>query len=315
MEANRSPCRAFFRLTVCPSDDTVVPWFIGRLGKGWSMLTLPWWMSLLTGLVFACLGVGYGKRLHRLGATLSAKARVRDMPLIPVSLLLFMASLFASHWVLSHPQWGWYVPAAVEYHLLPLFWGVKIALITFAMVSISVLAFLNHRIAGSVLLVVVGVFIFGLEITMRYVNQPHLEEMRVNERDGMIFQSTASTCAAAACANIATRLGVPKGEAEMAELLHTTWAGTSPGQIVWGMRKLGFSARKAYSPRLEPEDIQAPAVFLFNFGTDADAHAVAFMGMKDGKAEIWDPVSGKILMTAEMLRIRWLGRAIEVTAR
>jgi len=79
------------------------------------------------------------------------------------------------------------------------------------------------------------------------------------------------------------------------------------------MRHLGFEARKATSPQRRAQDIRPPAVLLVDYGAEPDGHAVAFMGMKGDRAEIWDPVAGVMLVEGASLQARWRGHAIEVS--
>jgi ABC-type bacteriocin/lantibiotic exporter with double-glycine peptidase domain len=110
-------------------------------------------------------------------------------------------------------------------------------------------------------------------------------------------------------------LGVEKTEREMVDLLGTTDDGTTPSQIVYGMRRLGFESRKRRVPDSDYTKLNAPAVLLVMYGTQPLGHAVAYMGQKDGKAEIWNPVSGRQLMTREQLGEIWFGHAIEIAKK
>jgi hypothetical protein len=59
------------------------------------------------------------------------------------------------------------------------------------------------------------------------------------------------------------------------------------------MRKLGFLCTKRYILDRDVSRLHAPAMLLVDLVGQVDGHAVAYMGQKDGKAEIWDPAGGK----------------------
>lgn len=276
------------------------------------MTALPPLLSVAAILFGIVLGIRYGRMLHARGVTLSKNIRTREMPLIPCGLVLYVVFQGLSHFVMSNPQWGWNVPETIEYYLLPGIWMARQFFLAFSLCACVTVAWLTHFRGSRALAAVALVFVIATDCLSRYTSLPFLPELTHKTTDGVILQSCAYTCAAATCANIATRLGVPKSEAEMAVLLHTTWSGTSSSQMTYGMRKLGFSARKTLSANRDIGEIRPPAVLLIDCGVDVDAHAVAFMGMDGEKAEIWDPASGKTLQTRETVKARWRGRAIEI---
>lgn len=279
------------------------------------MLTLPPVVSLLTVLLMIPGALWYGRHLYRRGITFTRKTSVREMPLIPVLVLLYIACVVAGNLIIAHPQWGWYMPLAVEYYTLPALWVFRIIFLAFALFTGVALAWLSRRPLGVTLACVTLAILVLSDGLSRYVSQPFLGDFRRSVKDGVILQSTASTCAAASCANIATQLGLPKTEEEMAAQLHTTWNGTFPAQMVYGMRALGFEATKKNVPDCDIRKVTPPAVLLVAVGGEFDSHAVAFMGMVEGNAEIWDPVGGKRNDKPEDLAERWGGHAIEIGKR
>lgn len=271
------------------------------------------WLSLLSALTAAVAGVAYGRRLHARGFSIVARLRVRDCPLIPVAMLLFVALHVATATLLQNPQIGWHLPLVLEYHLTAGMWLLKVVFITFAMAAVTAAGFRERHAWRRTLFIGTVAAVLIVDGLARYSARPNLDPIEDRRKDGVILQSTASTCAAAAGANIATSLGVPVSEARMVELMHTTWAGTSPAQAIYGFRALGLHARKVEVEDLALERVQAPAILLVNVGIELDAHAVAYMGRSDGGFEIWDPGGGKTIWNAEMVKSRWHGRAIEVS--
>jgi ABC-type bacteriocin/lantibiotic exporter with double-glycine peptidase domain len=154
--------------------------------------------------------------------------------------------------------------------------------------------------------------IVTVEGLARHSARPNLEEMTVRESDGIVLQSNSSTCAAAASANIARHFGIDATEARMVKLLHTTWAGTSPAQMVYGFRALGLDAKKVQYRDRDLAKVNPPAILLVDVGIEPDAHAVAYMGRKGDLFEIWDPGSGRSELPLGTIQQRWRGRAIEV---
>jgi hypothetical protein len=280
------------------------------------MLHLPIWLRLVCVVLSGAAGLFYGRRLFTNGVTFSKQQRVRDMPLIPVGLLGFVAFLLASHLLLGHPQWGWYAPLVLEYHLMPFFWAMRLAFVCFPMAALVHLGFRLRYPNRHALALFCVVAVLGVEFSMQHATRPNLPELREKIQDGMILQSSAVTCAPASCANIVGRLGIKKTEAEMAHAMNTMWSGTSPAQVVYGLRSLGLDARKKNAFDLNLRAVTPPAVLLVKYGDEVDAHAVAYMGATEaGTFEIWNPAGGKTNWDDAVVKERWDGHAIEVALR
>lgn len=277
------------------------------------MNQIPYWLSLVSALMAALAGIVYGRRLHARGFSIAARIRVRDCPLLPVAMLLFVALHVATATLLQNPQIGWHLPVMMEYHLTAGMSVLKVAFVTFAMAAVTAAGFAERHASRGMLLFATVIAVLIVDGLAHHSARPNLEPIRDHRKDGVILQSTSSTCAAAAGANIATFLGVPVSEARMVALMHTTWAGTSPAQAIYGFRALGLAARKVEVEDLALEHVEAPAILLVNVGAEPDAHAVAYMGRSEAGFEIWDPGGGKVIWDAEMVRTRWHGRAIEVS--
>ena len=276
------------------------------------MSQLPIWISVFTILASLGLGVKYGNRLYKRGVTLSAHVRTRDLPLIPVSLLSFVALLAAMNFVGARPHLSWYIPQIIDYSIMGILWTLKLFMVAFALTAITRLAWrTRHRYRRSLLVFTILVIAI-VEGTTRYAQQPFLPELRDSVVDGVVLQTGASTCAAAACATISRSLGRSITETEMAETLHTSWAGTSPAQIVHGMRSLGFIAKKRDIPSRDLSEVVPPAVLLIDWGPEPDGHAIVFEGGSSDQWLIADPRSGHITYTNETIKANWRGHAIEI---
>lgn len=276
------------------------------------MNEIPIWLSLLAVVIASLLGFVYGKRLHVRGFDIAARIRVSDCPLIPVALLLFVAVHVVTSTVLGKPQIGWPLPVFVEYHLTAALWVLKVAFVTFGMSSVTVAGFLQGHSSRWTLLIFSIAAIVTVETLARQSARPNLGMIEAREADGVILQTNPSTCAAASAANIARHFGIDATEARMVDLLHTTWAGTSPAQIIYGFRALGLEARKVQYLDRDLAKVNPPAVLLVDVGEEPDAHAVAYMARKGDLFEIWDPNGGRRDVPLGTIQQRWRGRAIEV---
>lgn len=277
------------------------------------MNEVPLWLSALAVAVASLFGYAYGKRLHARGFSISARISVGDCPLIPIALLLFVLVHVATSTLLRNPQIGWPLPVFVEYHLTAALWLFKVAFVTFGMGSVAAAGFLQRHPSRWALLVFSIAAVATVEGLARYSARPNLGDIEARESEGVILQTNPSTCAAASVANIARHFGIDATEVRIVELLHTTWAGTSPAQMVYGFRALGLEAEKVQHPDRDLAKVTPPAVLLVDVGVEPDAHAVAYMGRKGDIFEIWDPGSGRSAVPLATVQQRWRGRAIEVS--
>ena len=99
----------------------------------------------------------------------------------------------------------------------------------------------------------------------------------------------------------------------MARLMGTSMLGSSAAQIVIGMEAAGLSARKVQVADSDHEGLSPPAMlFVDNPFTGPESHAVALLEIEEGRALIWDPLTGAMMdLSKEESRRFWRGRAIE----
>lgn len=269
---------------------------------------------LMVGMV---LGALYGRRLYRRGLRLSTKTKARQAGALavfcPAAITLCLAFMIAE----NHPRVFWYLPPTVDYYGIGMAWAVIVLTVG---LTFGVAGYLiwkkTPRILWAVLIGCAVVFAVGewaIQQNM-WFKQPAVEHSRIDE-DGMVRQTSAVTCAAAACANIMRAYGLQKTEREMVEALGTTESGTSTGQVIYGMRRLGFECRKRRIKNGDFTQLAAPALLFVTGGQVPLGHAVSYMGQKDGKADIWDPPHGKKLMSREELTEIWLGHAVEISKK
>ena len=277
------------------------------------MNQLPWWMEIPVILLGVFAGRFYGGQLHARGVELAKLQRVRDVPLLPLSIFGFVAAVSAHSITLGNPYWSWYLPVLVEFYIQPAMWALQIFFLFFCMVTVTKLASYSSRFSTMVMVVFTISVFFGVETLLRVHSSPAMVNDPPLIRDGVITQTTDATCAAATGANVAARLGIQTTEAEMAAAMNTNRYGTTPSQIIHGMKTLGLDARKVKVTPNAVTSLEPPAVLLVNNTDQIDGHAVALMGVQNGVAEIWDPLNGKVHYTAEAFADRWVGHAIVVS--
>jgi Peptidase C39 family len=271
-------------------------------------------VDIVVAVIAAGLGFWYGRRLLARGMRFDATANAKQFPLIAGLGLVFVFGNTIVLWVLQHPAFSWYLPLPVDYYCVPIGWAADAALAAFLFMAVATLAGSRRRVTAVVLVAAGLVVVASGEHILRH--NPYFTPVELGPpnitADGVILQTTASTCGAASCANIARHYGIESSEREMVELLGTTEHGTTDAQMVYGMRSLGFQCVKRRVPDADFAQLRGPAILLVPFGTDPLGHAVAYMGTDGDKAEIWNPQGGKRLVTREQLRGTWQGHAIEI---
>ncbi|HUW59546.1 MAG TPA: cysteine peptidase family C39 domain-containing protein [Candidatus Bathyarchaeia archaeon] len=278
------------------------------------MKPLPVPFDVVVMVVSTVLGALYGRRLYKRGLRLSLKTDARQARLLTIVCPSAICVCFAFMFAENYPRIFWYLPPSVDYHGIRVAWAVILLTVGLMFGAVGYLAGKQSRRAVWAVLVgcavVFGVGEWAIQNSI-FFTMPEMQSSRIDE-NGVVRQTSGSTCAAAACANVARAYGVKKTEREMVDLLGSTDNGTSTGQIIYGMRRLGFECRKRRIIDGDFTTLNAPALLFVTFGNLPLGHAVSYMGCKDGKAEIWNPQSGKQFLTREQLSQIWLGHAVEV---
>jgi hypothetical protein len=275
------------------------------------MVGIPIWLNILLILFFVALAIVEYRRLIGKDPSLNIKTVLKRAPylyvLMPLSLILLVMGN------LNRPRLIWNLPLWLQYHYTALTWGGILAIFTFIFSLGSAVAMrTQHRerwkivIAGILLILVIQV------IQWNYTRPiaPRLKDIVATS--GTVMQTNNASCAAASGASIVRTYGMQKTEKQMAELFKTTVGGTSGAQVIYGMRKIGFSCNKVQVSESNPEELTAPAMlFVDNQFTGPESHAVAYMGFNKNKAEIFDPLEGRRLLSKKELAKIWHGRGIE----
>jgi hypothetical protein len=214
----------------------------------------------------------------------------------------------------KHSSVLWALPVWFEYHLLTGTWGSILSLFAFVFSLGSAVAMrTQHRertrlVVASVLLVAA---IQAVEWNYTRLVAPILRNDI--SAAGMVTQTSDVSCAAASGATIARLLGIAMTERKMAELYGTSeLLGTTAAQVVYGNAAIGIASRKVEIFDRDPERVSAPAMlFVDHRATGPESHAVAYLGTKEGKAEIWDPIGSLKRLDKRDLASVWRGRGIE----
>ena len=278
------------------------------------MVGIPVVLNILIILIFIIVGLLEHRRLLAKDPNLGLETIHKKAPYLFV-LLAIILFLFSANLILKCRQsLIWSFPLWLQFYYSTLTWGGILAIFSFIFGLASSSAFqTRHKEKWKI--VVSGVlFIAAVQVAQWYYTRPvapHLEKGVAT--NGVILQTSGSSCAAASAANILRFFRIEKTEKEMAELFGTTLlTGTSLAQVVFGMQKIGFSCNKAYVSDSNPESLKPPAmIFVDHPVTGPESHAMAYVEYKNGKAEILDPLSGRKFMTKEQLKKVWHGRGVE----
>lgn len=227
--------------------------------------------------------------------------------LIPLSIILLVIAN------LNRPRLIWNLPLWLQYYYAALTWGGIIAIFTFVFSFASAVAMrTQHRKRWKI--VIAGILlIFVIQLVQWNYTRPIAPRLKdIVATSGTVMQTSNASCAAASGASIVRTFGMQKTEKQMAELFGTTVGGTSGAQVIYRMRKIGFSCNKVKVSESDPEKLTAPAMlFVDNQFTGPESHAVAYMGFNKDKAEIFDPLEGRRLLSKNELAKIWHGRGIE----
>ncbi len=267
---------------------------------------------------FALAGIGEARRLQRRHPDLTVELTLKRAPslwlLIPASLLLLASAVILMVLQKTRPSALWALPPWFEYHLLTAIWAAIMSLFAFAF-SLGAAVAMRTRHRERTKFVVSAALLVAAIQTVEW-NYARLVAPILRDdisATGMVTQTSDVSCAAASGATIARLLGIAKTERDMAELYGTSaLLGTTAAQVVYGNTVIGIASRKVEIPDLDPERVAAPAMFFVDHpATGPESHAVAYLGMKEGKAEVWDPIRGLKRLDKKSLASVWRGRGIE----
>jgi len=278
------------------------------------MIALPIYLNILILIAFITVGVMYGGKLSREKMTLDSTVFLKKAPLIAVFMLLFGIAVVDHATVTAYPTTGWNFPFLLQIYYTALIWGTLLAALSFICSAVIALAFFTGDRKRWPVLVFTIIIVVGVQGFFWKRTRPVAPQLTEEISHGIIMQTSNASCCAAAAANIANMFGLKKTEKEMAELFGTTVTGTSPGQVIVGMEKLGFTCKKANIEDADAKKLNAPAIILIDhLEAGPESHAVALMNHLNGKVEIWDPLRGRSTPDVKRLEGVWHGKAIEIS--
>lgn len=266
-------------------------------------------------LLVTCFGLGLceAKRLlarHPDLALESLHRKARYLAVIISAVPLAFAFIVIP---LMNKTWLWHVPVWFDLYAVHISFGVVIGCFSFLFSLATAVARKTGHPEGKKMMVA-GLFIVAAFPLFQYqYTRPVFPLLKDSRMMGVILQSHSATCAAASGANVVHVLGMSHTEKEMARRMGTSdMIGTNAGQIINAMDQVGVRCTKKWVEDSDASRIVPPALFFVdNEDLGPESHAVAFMGQRDGKWEIWDPLEGKQLFTSKQLKIFWSGKSLE----
>jgi hypothetical protein len=274
---------------------------------------LPLWMDAFFVLPGLLAGYRYGSKLFQRGVRLSAPDAVRSARWIVILGFAFIATNIAFAIIRENRTLSWWFPISLDYYSVPIFWSFNMFAVAFCFSGVTSMA-MHERKRLWPLVAALGIFIVpASEYVFR--NSPAFWPIELGpakiSMDGVILQSSGSSCVPAACANIARKLGVQTTEAELFALMHTSDAGTTNAQAIYGMRALGIKGTKRLIHDRDPHALHTPAMLVVDMIGLPEVHAVAYMSANGDTFEIHDPRSGLLKMSLGELQKIWQGKAVE----
>lgn len=205
------------------------------------------------------------------------------------------------------------LPLWLQRHASGVTWSALVVLLGYVSSYTSALALLTRHRKRRRLVLCSTLLITSVSLTAAAL------EVRVADRladsvseNGVVLQSSGSSCAAAAIANVARSYGIPVTEPEAADLMGTTVLGTSPGQMRYALATYGIEHETLNERFSRLEDVRSPAIlFVDHPAVGHEGHAVTFMGMAGDDYEIWDPLEGRVLLSRDEIASVWHGNGIQ----
>jgi hypothetical protein len=265
-------------------------------------------------LCAALLAICNARRTRRLQPDLTVDNALGHAPHVWVVLPLAALPVLGNVVFRWHEPLLWSLPVWLQYRLSGAHWAIAGATLAYVSAFAGTVAYATRH-AERHKLVFVGVgFVAAVQLAQVWYTRPIAPLLGDKVVDGVVLQTHGSSCGAASAANVVRLLGGRATEKQMAELLNIG-DGTSPAQVVVGLREMGVECRLASLADREPDRL-APATMLFvgHPATGRSSHAVTYAGKRGSELEIWDPLVGKKLLTRDELLGIWDGHAVHCKA-
>jgi hypothetical protein len=247
-------------------------------------------LQLLLVAVCGWAGARWASRQQAIRGPLDPNRLVHQAPHLWIVAPLPLLLLFAHAFLHNRTDLQWRLPFWLQYYYATLSWALVTGTISYLFSLAATVHHLNRHPQRRQLLAAGVLLILAIQVYAFQIILPDPPEIRdeIVSPDGIILQSTPSTCVPASAANVARLLGLNVTERQMAGLCGTDVDGTSPAELVMAMRALGLRERKVIVNDVGPEALDPPAVIFLR----GDTHATAFVRRRQGIAEVWDPQRG-----------------------
>ena len=284
------------------------------------MVALPHWLTLLILLSASSLGAVLAASSLRRIPCLTVENSLRRQPLL-FAAICAPALVVAIGYIppTRLDEWLWYLPLWLHYWAVGLMWTYFGALTAFLGAYTATLAYKtkhrqrNEAALGSIVMLV------AVLLPQWTFTRPVAKDLYDNStRDGIVFQSSGVSCAAASGANIARLLGLRDVDERMAALaMGTTRMGTTMPQAVKGMRTLGIECTPTRISPPEIDRLATPAFLYIDYpGVGRNGHAIALVTQEsNGRYLIIDPLGGKASWSRDQLLEIWHGLSVSCTRK
>ena len=277
------------------------------------MYALPVWLHVLSWVVPALLGVWAAQRLRarypEIGLE-SALPRLRHLWLVTGTAAVVVVAVYTVVRLPLAQQAalpGWLVDAAP----VVLWTTLRLTIVYLCAITLR-LAWLESHVQRWQLRNAAVLAMVAIELSQWQVTRPIWSSLPEGQSvDGVVLQTSDSTCAAASGATVARHLGLDADEQSMARLMRTTIIGTTTTQIVRGMRLAGIECEPVSMDAATVTSISTPMIAFINLeGVGEDGHAVAVLSATATELVVADPLRTRHLQSWEEWRSRWGGRGL-----
>ncbi|NJO41546.1 MAG: hypothetical protein HC769_15835 [Cyanobacteria bacterium CRU_2_1] len=267
--------------------------------------------TLLLGILAFLWGKRFGHLLLRKGATANNLFKGKTW----VSLLFL--GLYISLLMLAL-----YVP---QLQILPLEWRVYGMQVTWTLMRVILMGFCGLAFIVSwktARLQVIAVVLLGLlglggfTVAESYFLAPIYASLEDNlQPNGIFLQTSSSSCAPSALANVLRLWGIDATESEVARLAGTSRLGTSMPQLIVAAQTIGMNGIELSPTWSQMQQINRPGVLATWLYSDFSRapHAVALLGMTDHTAIIADSAFGEIYeVTRDRFEAIWRNEYVPI---
>ncbi|MFM2242033.1 MAG: hypothetical protein RLZ97_888 [Verrucomicrobiota bacterium] len=245
----------------------------------------------LPGLLAALLGlVAFGVSYHR---TLPFRASKRALLLLLAVLISIPGLSFPFYYTHLLPESALYY----QFRSLP---GAELFLVPIGIAGGLAATFLPRFLLGFPLFGAVGAFTLPF---LKPIFAPiRDEDFTHRSREGVVLQSTPSTCGPAATTTLMRSVGIEVSEMEIARAAHSSASGTEAWYLARAARARGARVEFAFFDPPGPGDRFPAMLGTFIGGT---GHFIVILGEKDGIYSLADPLRGLDEVTLETLNHRY----------